>query len=303
MNIHHLDRELIILKRFTTQINPFVEQEDKNRPKNKFPAAEGDSPIPFFLRKNRDSPQVIFRPILSRFPADGQPVKMPLLQLKDVHKTYQLGQLEVQALKNISLDIEGGEYVALMGPSGSGKSTLMNTLGCLDRPTRGSYLFDGEEVASMSLDQRARLRNHKIGFVFQNFNLLPRSSALENVELPILYSSRYRGRRRRERARFLLEKVGLTERREHRPAQLSGGEQQRVAVARALANEPAVLLADEPTGNLDSHTGQDVIKLFGQLNQEDGITIILVTHDAEVARHARRTVLLHDGEIVRDSLK
>jgi putative ABC transport system ATP-binding protein len=226
---------------------------------------------------------------------------MPLLQLKDIRKTYLLGQLEVQALRSISLDIGGGEYVALMGPSGSGKSTLMNTLGCLDHPTDGSYMFDGEEVVSMSLDQRARLRNHKIGFVFQNFNLLSRSNTVENVELPMLYSSRRRGRQRRERARMLLQKVGLSGRLDHRPAQLSGGEQQRVAIARALANEPTVLLADEPTGNLDSHTGRDVMELFGQLNQEDGITIILVTHDAEIARHAQRTVVLHDGEIVSDT--
>ncbi|HEY4760135.1 MAG TPA: ABC transporter ATP-binding protein [Thermoguttaceae bacterium] len=226
---------------------------------------------------------------------------MVLIQLRDVCKTYALGEVEVHALAGISLDIERGEYLALMGPSGSGKSTLMNTLGCIDRPTSGSYLLDGEEVVTMSLDERARLRNHKIGFVFQNFNLLSRTSALENVELPMMYSHRFRGQQRHQCARVLLEKVGLDARADHYPSQLSGGEQQRVAIARALANEPSILLADEPTGNLDSHTSQEVMELLDHLNKEDGITIIVVTHDQEVARYSRRKVLLRDGEIVRDS--
>ncbi len=226
---------------------------------------------------------------------------MPLIQLRDICKTYQLGEVQVHALRNASLNIDRGEYVALMGPSGSGKTTLMNMLGCLDRPTSGSYLLDGEEVVDMSSDQRARLRNRKIGFVFQNFNLLSRTNALENVELPLLYSGHLRAGRRRERVRLLLRKVGLESRMDHHPSQLSGGQQQRVAIARALANQPPILLADEPTGNLDSHTSREVMELFGQLNREDGITIILVTHDQAVARNALRSVVLHDGQVVCDS--
>jgi len=226
---------------------------------------------------------------------------MRLIQLRDIRKTYVLGEVEVHALQGVSLDIDLGEYVALMGPSGSGKTTLMNTLGCLDHPTSGSYLLEGEEVVDMSGDERARLRNRKIGFVFQNFNLLSRTSALENVELPLLYCRRFSGSQRRQRARKLLKKVGLESRMEHHPSQLSGGEQQRVAIARALTNEPPILLADEPTGNIDSRTSREVMDLFRQLNQEDGITIILVTHDQEVARHARRTVVLRDGQVKCDT--
>jgi putative ABC transport system ATP-binding protein len=188
-----------------------------------------------------------------------------------------------------------------MGPSGSGKTTLMNTLGCLDHPTSGSYLLDGEEVVEMSSDDRARLRNRKIGFVFQSFNLLSRTSALENVELPLLYSGRLHKGPRRELVRKLLKKVGLESRMDHHPSQLSGGQQQRVAIARALANEPPILLADEPTGNLDSHTSKEVMELFAALNREDGITIIVVTHDQSVARHARRGIVIRDGEVVCDS--
>jgi ABC-type lipoprotein export system ATPase subunit len=224
-----------------------------------------------------------------------------LIQLRDIRKTYWLGEAEVHALDGVSLDIDRGEYVALMGPSGSGKSTLMNTLGCLDHPSSGSYRLEGEEVVAMSEDQRARLRNHKIGFVFQNFNLLSRTSALENVELPLLYSHQFRGRQRRQRVRALLAKVGLGARLDHHPAQLSGGEQQRVAIARALANQPPILLADEPTGNLDSHASRDLLGLFRQLNEEDGITIIMVTHDRDVARHARRAVVICDGRIICDT--
>jgi putative ABC transport system ATP-binding protein len=227
---------------------------------------------------------------------------MPLIQIRDIRKTYKLGEVEVHALAGVSLDVERGEYVALMGSSGSGKSTLMNTLGCIDRPTSGSYVLDGEEVVTMTLEERARLRNQKIGFVFQNFNLLARTSALENVELPMMYSHRLRRRKRHETAAMLLERVGLVKRYDHFPSQLSGGEQQRVAIARALANEPSILLADEPTGNLDSRTSQEVMELLNHLNTDDGITIILVTHDREVARYARRTVVLRDGHIVDDSL-
>jgi ABC-type lipoprotein export system ATPase subunit len=226
---------------------------------------------------------------------------MRLIQLDDICKTYALGEVEVTALQGVSLVIDSGEYVALMGPSGSGKSTLMNTLGCLDRPTSGSYLLDGEEVVTMSRDERAGLRNRKIGFVFQSFNLLARTTALENVELPLLYSSRFRGRERHHRARHLLERVGLGARMDHFPSQLSGGQQQRVAIARALANQPPILLADEPTGNLDSRTSREVMELFKQLNTDDGITIILVTHDQEVARHARRAVVIRDGRVVSDT--
>jgi ABC-type lipoprotein export system ATPase subunit len=224
-----------------------------------------------------------------------------LIRLRDISKIYKLGEVEVHALKCVSLDIEQGEYLALMGPSGSGKSTLMNSIGCIDRPTSGSYLLDGEEVVEMSLDQRALLRNRKIGFVFQNFNLLARISALENVELPLIYSHRLRGRHRREHARSLLQKVGLEKRLDHYPSQLSGGEQQRVAIARALANRPSILLADEPTGNLDSRNSEEVMRLIEDLNRGEGITVILVTHDREVACCSRRQVVLRDGDIVSDS--
>jgi putative ABC transport system ATP-binding protein len=224
-----------------------------------------------------------------------------MIELRNIHKTYTVGEVDVHALRNVSLDVDRGEYVALMGPSGSGKTTLMNTLGCLDHPTAGSYLLEGEEVAAMSGDQRARLRNRKIGFVFQCFNLLPRTSALENVELPLLYSSRLRGRERRDRVRELLVKVGLESCSHHHSSQLSGGQQQRVAIARALVNEPSILLADEPTGNLDSQTSGEIMHLFRRLNLDDGITIVVVTHDRDVARFARRTVVLRDGRIVQDS--
>lgn len=226
---------------------------------------------------------------------------MPLIELRDIRKIYRRGDSEVHALAGITLDIERGEYVSLIGPSGSGKSTLMNTLGCLDRPTSGSYVLSGEEVTQMSADGRARLRNSRIGFVFQNFNLLSRTSALENVELPLLYAPDISRRERGERARALLELVGLSDRMDHHPAQLSGGQQQRVAIARALVNQPAILMADEPTGNLDSRTSQEIIRLFQDLNQAQQITIILVTHDNEVAANARRTILLRDGLIVSDT--
>jgi ABC-type lipoprotein export system ATPase subunit len=225
----------------------------------------------------------------------------PLIQLRDVSRVYDLGEVKVEALKATSLDIERGEYVALVGPSGSGKSTLMNTLGCLDRPTGGSYLLDGEEIVSMSRDERARIRNRQIGFVFQNFNLLNRTSALENVEVPLLYAKHISARERRARAIEQLQRVGLGDRLHHHTSQLSGGQQQRVAIARALVNRPSILLADEPTGNLDSRTSNEVIALFRQLNLEQGITVILVTHDQDVAQNASRTIVLRDGQVIADT--
>jgi putative ABC transport system ATP-binding protein len=226
---------------------------------------------------------------------------LALIELRNIAKIYDLGEVKVEALLDANLSIKQGEYVALIGPSGSGKSTLMNTLGCLDRPTHGSYLLAGDEVATMSGDQRAKIRNQRIGFVFQNFNLLARTSALENVELPLLYSRHLTARQRHERAIDKLKLVGLGDRLDHHPSQLSGGQQQRVAIARALVNEPAILMGDEPTGNLDSKTSREVISLFRELNEKEGITVILVTHDQNVAANARRTIVLRDGRIVADT--
>ena len=223
---------------------------------------------------------------------------MSLIELRDIRKTYSLGEIEVPVLKGITFSIEKGEYVALMGASGSGKSTLMNILGCLDRPTSGDYLFNGREVGRISGDERAQLRNKHIGFVFQSFNLLPRTSALENVCMPLYYTAgELSSREVVQRGRAMLERVGLADRMNHEPSQLSGGQQQRVAIARALINRPPVLFADEPTGNLDSKTSVEVMKLFETLSQE-GITIILVTHDTEVADCAKRTIHIQDGLIV-----
>jgi ABC-type lipoprotein export system ATPase subunit len=224
---------------------------------------------------------------------------MELIELNNIQKTYQMGEISVPVLKGISLRVARGELVALMGASGSGKSTLMHLLGCLDRPTSGEYWLEGEEVSRLSADERALLRNRKIGFVFQSFNLLPRTSALDNAAMPLTYTADSLSEREsRRRAAEMLERVGLKDRLDHEPSQLSGGEQQRVAIARALINRPPLLFADEPTGNLDSRTSVEVLRMFQELNEEDGITIILVTHDANVARHANRVIHIHDGMIV-----
>ena len=226
---------------------------------------------------------------------------MALIELKNICKDYFLGEIDVPVLKGITLSIDRGEYVALMGASGSGKSTLMNTLGCLDRPTSGDYYLDGEELARASGDHRARVRNKKIGFVFQSFNLLPRTSALENVIMPLAYTAgNLSAAEQKRRGIAALENVGLGERIHHYPSQLSGGQQQRVAIARALINRPPVIFADEPTGNLDSKTSVEVMKMFSELNAE-GITVILVTHSEEIAECAKRTIRLQDGMIVSDS--
>ena len=223
---------------------------------------------------------------------------MELIKLKDLTKTYHVGELDVPVLKGVSMGIDRGELVALMGASGSGKSTLMNILGCLDRPTSGQYWLDGQEVSQISSDQRALVRNRKIGFVFQSFNLLPRTSALEQVMMPLTYTATDLSQREaRKRATALLDRVGLGDRIHHEPSQLSGGQQQRVAIARALINRPPLLFADEPTGNLDSKTSKEVLQMFDQLNREEGITIMLVTHDADVAAVAKRRIKMSDGLI------
>ena len=223
-----------------------------------------------------------------------------IVRLLDVHKTYRTGEMEVHAVRGVSLEIHKGEFLALMGASGSGKSTLMNILGCLDRPTAGRYLLDNADVSVLGRDELADIRNRKIGFVFQNFNLLPRTSARENVELPLLYGpARLTNAQLRERADQVLATVGLEGREDHHPSQLSGGQQQRVAIGRALVNNPEVVLADEPTGNLDSRTSIEIMGIFQQLN-ERGITIVMVTHEADIASYARRNVVMRDGLVQKD---
>ena len=224
----------------------------------------------------------------------------PVIKLESFSKTYQTGEVEVHAVKGVSLQIQPGEFVAIMGASGSGKSTMMNSIGCLDRPTGGRFWLDGVDVGGLNRDQLADLRNEKIGFVFQGFNLLSRTSAIENVELPLLYNrSGARGGEQRERAQKALELVGLGERMDHHPNQLSGGQQQRVAIARALVNEPKLLLADEPTGNLDTQTSIEIMGIFQDLNRR-GMTVIMVTHELDIARYCLRTIVMRDGRVVRD---
>ncbi len=226
----------------------------------------------------------------------------PSISVRDLTKVYDLGEIQVRALRGVSVDIAAGEFVAVIGPSGSGKSTFMHILGCLDRPTQGRYLLDGDDVSTLSPNALADVRNKKIGFVFQGFNLLSRTTALDNVELPLLYNGNgMRAKERRRRAHDALEGVGLSDRAGHHPNQLSGGQQQRVAIARALINQPSILLADEPTGNLDSKTGEEIMTLFEELNQA-GNTILLVTHEANIAAHTRRTIRMLDGRIVADEL-
>ncbi len=227
-------------------------------------------------------------------------ISVPVVEAREVRKTYQLGETEVHALRGASVSIEAGDFVAIMGASGSGKSTFMNILGCLDRPTSGQYLLEGTDVSGLTKRELARIRNQKIGFVFQGFNLLGRTTALENTELPMLYS-RVSKKDRESRARETLALVGLADRAEHFPSQLSGGQQQRVAIARALTNRPLLLLADEPTGNLDSRTSVEVMELFQRLNA-DGLTIILVTHEPDIAQFAKREIVFRDGQIRRDDI-
>jgi putative ABC transport system ATP-binding protein len=234
-------------------------------------------------------------------PTPNSAPSKPVIRLENVHKTYDLGEIQVQALRGVSLEVREGEFVAVMGPSGSGKSTVMNILGCLDRPTRGRYYLDGIDVSGMSKTELARIRNRKLGFVFQQFNLLSRTSALENVELPTVYAG-IGPEERAKRAMESLTRVGLADRAGHYPSQLSGGQQQRVAIARALVNRPAILLADEPTGNLDSRTSVEIMQILQTLNEEQGLTIVIVTHEHDIAQYATRALEFRDGKLRRDNI-
>ncbi len=220
-----------------------------------------------------------------------------LISVKDLSRTYKMGEIEFYALRGVSLEIQKGDFAAVMGPSGSGKSTFMNLLGCLDHPTGGSYFLDGVDVLKLSKNQLAELRNQKIGFIFQSFNILARTSAIENVELPMLYNNKLNTKERKEKAMAALKSVGLADRADHLPSQLSGGQQQRVAIARSLVNDPVVIMADEPTGNLDTRSSYEIMDIFQQLN-EKGITIIMVTHETDIAQFARTNILFRDGQIV-----
>ncbi len=238
-------------------------------------------------------------PRSAQLPAKTPAGGAPAIKLENITKTYDLGEVQVHALRGISLEIYPGEFVAIMGASGSGKSTLMNILGCLDKPTRGNYFLDGQDVSGLSKKELAGVRSHKIGFVFQQFNLLSRTSALENVELPTIYAG-VRLQERERRARAALARVGLAERALHFPSQLSGGQQQRVAIARALVNDPAILLADEPTGNLDSRTSVEIMDIFQKLNRDQGLTVAIVTHEADIAQYAKRALEFRDGKMRLD---
>jgi len=232
-------------------------------------------------------------------PAPNQIGQTATIRLENVHKTYDLGEIQVHALRGVSLEIHRGEFVAVMGASGSGKSTLMNILGCLDKPTKGRYYLDGADVSGLTKRELAKVRSHKIGFVFQQFNLLARTSALENVELPTVYAG-VAVREREKRAQAALNRVGLADRSLHFPSQLSGGQQQRVAIARALVNDPSILLADEPTGNLDSRTSVEIMDIFQNLNDKHGLTVVIVTHESEIAQYAKRALEFRDGRMKKD---
>ena len=240
-------------------------------------------------------------PPLPRAASEESKQRVPTIRLENVHKIYDLGEIQVPALRGVSLEIYPGEFVAVMGASGSGKSTLMNIVGCLDRPTRGRYLLDGKDVSALTKDELAAIRSHKIGFVFQQFNLLPRTSALENVELPTIYAG-VPIEERAKRAGQALKRVGLAERAGHFPSQLSGGQQQRVAIARALVNNPSLLLADEPTGNLDSRTSVEIMEILQGLNDQQQLTVVIVTHEPDIAQYAKRALEFRDGKLRRDTL-
>lgn len=273
-------------KRATWSLSPWVAH-----PKRRLRPARGDSSA-------SDMPKLGTRS--DPWPGISELGEDAVILIRDLYKTYKMGDVEVHALRGVNLTIEQGEFVAIMGASGSGKSTIMNIIGCLDRPTAGAYFLEGEDVSALSPDQWAHIRNRKIGFVFQGFNLLQRTTALENVELPMMYNG-LGSKERRERALEMLGLVGLAERSHHLPNQLSGGQQQRVAIARSLVNHPSLLLADEPTGNLDTKTSKEIMELFQNLNTREGITIVLVTHEPDIADYAKRRIVFRDGLIISDS--